>query len=78
MKVRITYRPEWTPEGWILTRKLEGKEPEAVNPFSTRKAQIYKTAEHLRSSIANQTKADQAAATRLGVQLEVIAENVPT
>jgi hypothetical protein len=77
VKVRITYYAEWTSEGWILMRRIEGKDPEAVNPFSTRKPQIYQTSTHLRSSVASQTKADQAAATRLGVQLEVSVGSMP-
>jgi hypothetical protein len=78
VKIRITYRPEWTPEGFVLWRTVEGQEPATINPFSTRKPLFYTTRAHLESSIRNQTKADQAAATRLGVQLEVTAENVPS
>jgi hypothetical protein len=71
MKVLIRYRPEWTREGWILFRRVNGG-PDApeMRPGSTVRVAVYPTSKDVIAAIDVNVKADRAAATRLGVEVE--------
>jgi hypothetical protein len=71
--IRITYRYFRTSAGWTLTRQLGDLEPVALRrPGSTTRLAFFATPAAVRSAFRTQKRADMAAATRLGIDLEIV------
>jgi hypothetical protein len=73
VKVCIVYRPEWTAHGYVLWRQVGEEEPRTVcRAGTTRYAAHYKTVSEALGALAENAKADRAAGTRLGVEVEAV------
>jgi len=66
----IAYQIEQADEGWLVWRRVGERAPEVMGPIIASRPGAHSSRESAQQTIEMQRRADRAAATRLGVEVE--------